>query len=48
MATTRGQHLQFDLDDDDVKLFCEEADEQIELLDTYLVQLEGEIGRAHV
>lgn len=42
MATTRGQHLQFDLDDDDVKLFCEEADEQIELLDTYLVQLEGE------
>ena len=42
MATTRGQRLQFDLDDDDVKLFCEEADEQIELLDTYLVQLEGE------
>jgi two-component system chemotaxis sensor kinase CheA len=42
MATTRGQRLQFELDDDDLKLFCEEADEQIELLDTCLVQLEGE------
>jgi two-component system chemotaxis sensor kinase CheA len=42
MATTKGQPLQFDLDDDDLKLFCEEADEQIELLDTSLVQLEGE------
>ena len=39
---TKGQRLQFELDDDDLKLFCEEADEQIELLDTYLVQLEGE------
>jgi two-component system chemotaxis sensor kinase CheA len=34
--------LQFDLDDDDLKLFCEEADEQLELLDASLVQLEGE------
>jgi len=42
MATTKGQRLQFDLDDEDLKLFCEEADEQIEMLDTYLVQLEGE------
>ncbi len=40
--TTTGPRLQFDLDDDDVKLFCEEADEQIELLDSALVQLEGE------
>ena len=39
---TKGQRLQFELDDDDLKLFCEEADEQIELLDTSLVQLEGE------
>ncbi|HML98779.1 MAG TPA: chemotaxis protein CheA [Tepidiformaceae bacterium] len=42
MASTKGQRLQFDLDDEDLKLFCEEADEQIELLDTSLVQLEGE------
>lgn len=42
MATTKGQRLQFELDDDDLKLFSEEADEQIELLDTCLVQLEGE------
>ena len=42
MATTKGQRLQFDLDDDDLKLFCEEADEQIELLDASLVQLEGD------
>lgn len=42
MASTKGQRLQFELDDDDLKLFCEEADEQIELLDTCLVQLEGE------
>lgn len=42
MATNKGQRLQFELDDDDLKLFCEEADEQIELLDTCLVQLEGE------
>ena len=42
MATTKGQRLQFELDDDDLKLFCEEADEQIELLDSSLVQLEGE------
>jgi two-component system chemotaxis sensor kinase CheA len=39
---TKGPRLQFELDDDDLKLFCEEADEQIELLDTSLVQLEGE------
>ncbi|MBA4180441.1 MAG: chemotaxis protein CheA [Anaerolinea sp.] len=38
----KGQRLQFDLDDEDLKLFCEEADEQLELLDTSLVQLEGE------
>lgn len=42
MATIKGQRLQFELDDDDLKLFSEEADEQIELLDTCLVQLEGE------
>ncbi len=42
MASTKGQRLQFELDDDDLKLFCEEADEQIELLDTSLIQLEGE------
>ena len=42
MASTKGQRLQFDLDDDDLKLFTEEADEQIELLDSSLVQLEGE------
>lgn len=42
MATTKGNRLQFELDDDDLKLFCEEADEQIELLDASLVQLEGE------
>lgn len=42
MATTKSQRLQFELDDEDLKLFCEEADEQIELLDTCLVQLEGE------
>ena len=39
---TKGTRLQFDLDDDDVKLFCEETDEQLELLDNNLVQLEGE------
>jgi two-component system chemotaxis sensor kinase CheA len=41
----KGKRLQFDLDDDDVKLFSEEADEQLELLDTSLVQLEGEPDR---
>jgi two-component system chemotaxis sensor kinase CheA len=38
----KGQPLQFELDDDDLKMFSEEADEQIELLDNALVQLEGE------
>lgn len=38
----KGQPLTFDLDEDDLKLFTEEADEQLELLDTALVQLEGE------
>ena len=38
----KGQRLQFDLDDDDLKLFCDEADEQLELLDSSLVQLEGD------
>ncbi len=42
MARTQGTRLQFELDDEDLKLFCEEADEQIELLDVSLVQLEGE------
>ncbi len=42
MASGKGKPLQFDLDDEDLKLFSEEADEQIELLDTILVQLEGE------
>lgn len=42
MASTKRKPLQFELDDDDLKLFCEEADEQIELLDSSLVQLEGE------
>jgi two-component system chemotaxis sensor kinase CheA len=42
MASTKGRPLQFDLDDDDLKLFLEEAEEQIELLDQSLVQLEGE------
>ncbi len=37
----KGEPVQFDLDDEDVKLFTEEADEQLELLDTSLVQLEG-------
>ncbi|MCC7363265.1 MAG: chemotaxis protein CheA [Dehalococcoidia bacterium] len=38
----KGQPLTFDLDDEDLKLFNEEAEEQLELLDTALVQLEGE------
>lgn len=42
MAKTQGTRLQFELDDEDLKLFCEEADDQIELLDVSLVQLEGE------
>lgn len=42
MASAKGKRLHFDLDDEDLKLFSEEADEQIELLDTILVQLEGE------
>ncbi len=42
MAGTKGQPLQFDLDDDDLRLFCEETEEQIELLDTSLVKLDGE------
>lgn len=42
MANSKGPTLQFDLDDEDLKLFCEEAEEQLELLDSSLVQLEGE------
>lgn len=42
MANSKGPSLQFDLDDEDLKLFCEEAEEQLELLDSSLVQLEGE------
>ncbi|KAA0238683.1 chemotaxis protein CheA [bacterium] len=42
MAMAKGQPLQFDLDADDLKLFSEEAAEQLELLDNALVQLEGE------
>ena len=38
----KGDSLSFDLDDEDLKLFCEEADEQIEILDGALVQLEGQ------
>ncbi len=41
---SRGTPLTFELDDDDLKLFLEEAEEQLELLDTALVQLEGEPG----
>ena len=37
-----AERLDFDLDDEDLKLFNEEAEEQIELLDTALVQMEGE------
>ena len=40
MAT--GDPLSFDLNDEDVKLFCEESDEQIAILDEALVQLEGQ------
>lgn len=42
MASAKGRRLQFDLDEEDVKLFCEETDEQLEILDSALVQLEGE------
>lgn len=42
MAMAKGQPLQFELDAEDMKLFAEEAAEQLELLDTALVQLEGE------
>ncbi len=37
-----AERLDFDLNDEDLKLFNEEAEEQIELLDTALVQMEGE------
>ncbi len=42
MAIGKRESLQFNLDDEDVKLFTDEAEEQIELLDTRLVQLESE------
>lgn len=42
MAMAKGQPLQFELDAEDLKLFTEEAAEQLELLDSALVQLEGE------
>ncbi len=42
MAMAKGNRLQFELDDEDLKVFCDEADEQIELLDTFLVQLESQ------
>jgi two-component system chemotaxis sensor kinase CheA len=42
MASSKGTPLQFDLDDEDLKLFCDEAEEQLELLDSALVHLEGE------
>ncbi len=38
----RGDSLVFDLDDEDLKLFNEEADEQLEMLDTSLVALESD------
>lgn len=41
MAET-GTRLEFDLDDEDLKLFLEEAGEQIEVLDVALVQLEAD------
>ncbi len=37
-----GDRLQFDLDADDVKLFSDEAEEQLDVLDTALVEMEGE------
>ncbi len=42
MASAKGRRLQFDLDEEDLKLFCEETDDQLEILDSALVQLEGE------
>lgn len=42
MADTKGKTLHFDLDDEDLKLFSDETEEQLELLDSALVQLEGE------
>lgn len=42
MASAKGRRLQFDLDEEDLKLFCEETEEQLEILDSALVQLEGE------
>ncbi len=42
MTTGKGQPLSFELDDEDQKLFCDEADEQLQFLDIALVQLEGE------
>ena len=44
----KGDTLSFDLDQDDEKLFCQEADEQLEILDTTLVQLEHEPDSALV
>lgn len=38
----KGSVLRFELDDEDLKLFTEEAEEQLALLDGALVQLEGE------
>lgn len=37
-----GKRLEFELDDEDLKLFSEEAAEQIEVLDVALVQLEAD------
>lgn len=42
MASAKRKTLKFELDDEDLKLFTEEADEQIALLDTILVQLESD------
>src|SRR5262245_19345936 len=42
MNMPKGETLTFELDEDDLKLFSEEAEEQLELLDAALVQLEGD------
>lgn len=42
----RGDRLVFDLDAEDVKLFCDETDEQLEILDSALVRLEQDADPA--
>jgi two-component system chemotaxis sensor kinase CheA len=38
----KGDHLEFDLDAEDLKLFTDEAEEQLDVLDAALVEMEGE------